>query len=762
MMVVVDLNPTPVDSRWTRYMRDSQHDRAIKRELDELIQRVAPGTRYPLEWAFEKAKASYLSTNNEHVLARYDGWVEKINVVGQGDHAIALEERINEFRRHHYSNIAFGEFMELLLELHSDPIVNGRNSFEREPSPSQTQLVDWQEILEEDPLQGDHWSNPVYDENDDDFSTSDSSIETNETPQPLKGLGSSRSKSPEPRQLSFREVDCAPAIDLVQEISQGLACHDKNDSYSQVELVRECVYALTGSPCHLFEFSNEDGEDLKIIPKPEAVSRVSEYLSSDLWLALAKEMASFATHLEYGKKYSRYENLSSLSHFKWFVNPLAELCNQLNDEIQSLCNDLLNCHLTSNGRGSSVFSIASIVRKRLGPFIPLLNLISTLADGEVHDAVLLDSTLERLMVEPQSVVLSEFFLRIIKNYTSDLFIWMNSGVLPTNHLERKFLVNCSDSNGQEATQYRAWAESVQLGPSPVVIGSMANSVLKTGRISRFLSVIDRDSLPVSTKFIPKNCTKLGDLDSIFLQLSNWVEIVEKDHLKALNDALTGAGLWKVFDLYQGMYLTLGCEEKHDRFMSGVLDRIDHVDVHAIQELFDDCFPCLGMVVWDPSNFQLDFTLERSVLSRQIISDKDTTVFQKIWNVLFQFYRAGRRLSLLPSSPERLRSLGYLNLIRFYCCEHVLRPLTAEFMGKVSNQAIDIFALYEKYIQDVSSRVFGIYDRPCMREFLQRCNNGDHVGYLDRAYQELRNDITDNGPQDLKGVMQGHCLDHINE
>lgn len=762
-VVVVDLYPTPVGTRWTRYMRDSQHDRAIKRELKELIQRIAPESRYPLERAFEKAKGSYLSTNNEHVLARYDGWVEKINVVGQRDHAAALEERISEFQRHYYSRIAIGEVMELLLELHSDPIAKGRYSFEKEPSPSQTQLVDWQEILEEDPLQGDHWNNPVFDENEEDFATSDSSsIDTDETPQALRWLGSSRSKSPEPRKLSFYEVDCESEVDLVQELSQGLSCHDQNDSYSQVELVRECVYALTGSPCHLFEFSNEDGKELKIIPKLEPVSRVSEYLSSDLWFALAKEMASFATYLEYGRKYSHFENLSNLRHFKWFVNPLAQLCNQLNDEMQSLCNDLLNSHLTTNGPGSSVYSVASIVRNQIGPFIPLLNLVHTLANDEVHDAILLDSTLERLMVEPQSVVLFEFFLRIIKNYTSDLFVWMNSGVLPANHLERKFLINCSDTNGEEATRYRIWAESVRLGPCPVIIGSMANAVLKTGRISRFLSLIDRDSIPESTRFSPKNRIKPGDLDSIFLQLSNWVEIVEKDHLKALNDALTKAGLWKVFDLYQGMYLTLGYEEKHDRFMLGILDRIEQVDVHEIQELFDDCFPCLGMVVWDPSNCQVDFTIERSALSRQIISDEDITVFQKIWNGLFQFYWAGRCLSLLPSSLVRLRSLGYLNQVRFYCSEHVLRPLTAEFMRKVSNQTIETFTLYEKYIQDVSSRMFEIYDRPCMHEFLQRCINGGHVDYIDRAYRELRNDIACNGPQDLQDIVQGHCLDHTNE
>ncbi|KAK7206693.1 hypothetical protein BZA70DRAFT_274881 [Myxozyma melibiosi] len=167
---------------------------AARRQIAELVGRLAGISQTSHPRAFKRvrdraiatAETKYRSPDKDAVRERAYGLVEKYSVVARDDLSDALKERLDLLFTVDSENTI--STLAVILDLAQatalqkplpDAIVN--------PPPKAADIapeIAWREILRNEPLEGDHWNTPTYeDDSEEDFSDAEAE-QTNASPSP--------------------------------------------------------------------------------------------------------------------------------------------------------------------------------------------------------------------------------------------------------------------------------------------------------------------------------------------------------------------------------------------------------------------------------------------------------------------------------------------------------------------------------------------------------------------------------------------------
>ncbi|KAL7276255.1 hypothetical protein RUND412_000762 [Rhizina undulata] len=499
------------------------------------------------QYATKALKAHNLArTNQFDVLSQLSGLEEKFRVYNNELLADALSSRLEELPSK--TSGVIPEILSLLLNLSDRPLQNTRLAdLEQLIEPETPKELTWEDILREEPLQGEEWANVDFGAESSDAWTEDGeeSIEevvaVEEPRKRRKRRGKSESDEEEVRvgveaflvegdkdgleKLKGAQYWCERVVPVEKEVDVSLGSGGVDDLWivSEVQAVREVLFMLLGYPCVLFELGREaDGEkdnavvwiDTRKLEKRFAL----RHASLDMFIAALEWFAEKGTGLNRIREFARTRE--DVPEKQAFVAAVEEKLVELDKVLVDLQEQFV-------GEGSeqlvSLLSLQHSLSPHLRPFSNLSRIISTLPSphSPLPPATLASQHLDSLFTTacalqslndiPSFNFIAIIFFSSLQTYLRPILEWMGSGELRKNST---FLVSrkprsrstLDDDDEEEIDLGNLWSGVYELRCdeddellAPEFVKRAAGRIFVTGKSVVFLRhLVDYDAPDVAT------------------------------------------------------------------------------------------------------------------------------------------------------------------------------------------------------------------------------------------------------------------------
>lgn len=419
-----------------------------------------------IQWAEKKIKKHHGAIDREGVLERYDGVVERFKVDGRVELSDALKERVEKLNGC-YEQFAIIQVAQMLLDINSKAEKVPEFVVEKAPAKQLT----WEDILAEEPLEGEHWEKVDYNEVDDDDEEEEESDELMENPD-------SDTSVEIDEDIANMTIEPLPKpIDSYILVNENQSEEFINESYwtvneifiSESNVIRECLLVMLGQPCEMFDATTIQGYT---VVTPRMIKKYNmAHLTSSILKSLLTKVGQFATIIgqlrQYTDSYFLTETTFKYKHVHGLIDQYVQ---NFDKELIKMQKEYLHTDVISLMQ--CVYKLEELVE----PYIPLVEVLKSVST----QVELLDELYNVLYTEITSKsasLLQEVFMETLRDYKLEEFI--NHGYCTGEY----FFI--AETPGIDVSQYWTKALTVTSDP-PLFIKQQTNIIYLSGKSSGFL------------------------------------------------------------------------------------------------------------------------------------------------------------------------------------------------------------------------------------------------------------------------------------
>ncbi|KAI9472221.1 MAG: Spc98 family-domain-containing protein [Benjaminiella poitrasii] len=380
--------------------------------LGQLVHRITELRFESQSWkkAFEKAKYTIhygkcISTSETEVNNRFTGLVEKFSIKGHCELSQALKEYKMKFLEKSRSlvhdeetnqSILKYDMLQLLLSLSSSTNQNYNYIPTIDSAVEKEHRLTWQEVLEDDPPQGDHWQTWPTDSStssEDDYMSDDDVISTHSEQNPITTNDT----------VEHIQFDFSSRMDIDEREDREGLHYLKAEQYwlDHFELVAEnsANQSLLQNSCLLSSelnqllYNEEERRQLKTITEAGAIREILSLLKGNHNILFRFEDGKFKVEETYIIQHLSRSALNNiLREFCVYGNILFELRQTVTDMMnnivygqtsQAFAESVYKSLLNFNGLLGTLESDTGFITKDITQIISILNLRNAL-DSQLH------------------------------------------------------------------------------------------------------------------------------------------------------------------------------------------------------------------------------------------------------------------------------------------------------------------------------------------------------------------------------------------
>ncbi|RPB02843.1 hypothetical protein L873DRAFT_1833953 [Choiromyces venosus 120613-1] len=574
-------------------------------------------------------------TNQFDVTSKLDGLEEKFRVFNRDDLADALRSRLDEL-----PSLTSGftpELLSLFLSLSDRPLQNSEISdLELLVRPDAPKELTWEDIIADDPLEGEIWKDVDFGaESSDEWSddgyarprSRDEFVEglKHETEDRRRGIRGTRDGDADYKVsgiegftvqgdekglglLKKAQYWSEKVLPVEREVDVSLASGGVDDIslMSELQAMREVIFMLLGYPCLLFHTKPNDTTILVDIDDTTKRFALS-HASLPTFRAILGWYADKGTKINVIRTFTRSKTSTmNFSERQTFVACVEDKLAILDQHLVRLEELLL---VGNNGLDQivSLLALQGELEPFLTPFELLSDIIVKLPTTGMSLADLALQHLEslfQLACKLQSIgdqisfkFITDIFFACLQTYLRPIHQWMESGELCKG--DEVFLISKTRSDeevelgGLWSDQYSLRTDDSGALKAPVFVHAAATRIFITGKSVVFLKRLLEHGIPSSTLSVQsqpvvggggadinlstvcQNGEYLAPFSDMFAAaFDKWINDRHHSVSSRLRDMLYQAcGLWKSLDAIEYIYL---CKNGHlfDTFSQALFEKVD--------------------------------------------------------------------------------------------------------------------------------------------------------------------------------------------
>lgn len=692
------------------------------------------------------AKASHLAINPDNVYARYNGLVEKFIVVGRSDLAQELDLRVNAVKMcPGQENLA--SVLLVLDQLSYKPLERQLPVFENSTAVTDKNLT-WDDILAEEPLSGDHWSEDVESPDASDTEKSDDKTETAETvyqrDDNLLSHDSNRLLTPaytsqdhgsEPPKKSAKDFT------RISGISREII-HRRpywNSTYiSQFDVLREICNAMYGLPSIFFVESAHNNLQAIHVAEDVISQLALPYISNGELQNVLEQFAKKASLVSQLRQFSQiYFVMENFPNFDYRY--IFGILDGLNKAIETRIMDIESRILNSPTR-STLLTLLSEIHDLLDPYYPiphvLRDVLSQLDEETITHVVLLNSlysAIKSYAIQDDSFrILVDIFNQVLKDYFVPLQWWLCNGELKLGVYEHSFMVIALDT---KAPIELMWTTMFGLRDSkhvPVFLQPFAGDIFHIGKSVTLSKLLGSTSINngISFEFVATASIDLVDLFDLSFQ-KYFLAVRNQSHALIV-EVVRKTNLYNIWQLHFNIYFMLDKVALYD-FLSRIYESSKKLlDTHYLNDCLQECWltatskdaPFAVLNCYHSSADELELLVPTNRALANLIPKEHVHKLQKVWNNLFLCSRTQFRLKEQRRDPASFHARLYIDKLMLYF--HLILQTEAEqILSQLYYQSSiqALISLNEKHLMNAFKGCFAsteLYVR--FTDFLHSCEN----------------------------------------
>ncbi|KAF8253104.1 hypothetical protein K440DRAFT_577021 [Wilcoxina mikolae CBS 423.85] len=553
------------------------------------------------DYALNKIKGhKFARTNQFDVISRLEGLEEKFRILGGEALADALQTRIaalKDLTDISGPNNYAPEVLHLLLELSKEPLKNTRlEDLDLLEPPSPPKELTWEDIIADDPLEGEIWKDVDFGaESSDAWSGDEMAVlpirerlrrageeaKNNNAKRRKRRRGDEESDEEEEYRVAgveafFIDGDHEGLETLKdaqywerktdatdKEVDVALGGATKLDDIwlvSELQALREVIFMLLGHPCALLRKGRENDECVVWIDPEELQKRFAlRHTSLRGFDAVLEWFAEKGTSLNRIRAFT--QNKEDSPERQSFVAAVDEKLAELNKELITIEEKYV-------GKGASqsvsLLALQSQIEPMIRPFGSLCRIITNLnTSSHLEQLYLAACALQSTGSIPSYRFVATIFFSCLRTYLRPIRLWMESGSIPPTG---DFLISQTKPNA-EVELGSFWHTQFQLRRTPhgslnapSFVHPVAERILTTGKSVVFLKHLIPSSTTTSDNIEELNTditfedvcfpgTELAPFSSLFLAAFNrWISARHHSISARLRQHLfTNCGLWRSLD-----------------------------------------------------------------------------------------------------------------------------------------------------------------------------------------------------------------------
>lgn len=447
---------------------------------------------------------AYARTNQFEVEYKLDGLEEKFHVLNRQDIADALHKRRSELLTQQQRWTP--DILDLLLHLSHQPLNNTRieNLEDRHSLSVVPATLKWADIDDQDSI--DHssrlWRQPNFsDSGSDDEAGSQSSVATSPPPQKSADI-------PEARASLRSFMMPASEADVSCLVQNSRDPHDPEKlpakSITEAQLVREVLFFAQGLPSSVFQ----QVSGRLTVKQPFQRSHLSS-------ASLESALSSIVSTNQAVRTLKQWSN--PFPHVG-FMQVLTDNLNKVLGEFLGEMTRLESHHLRTISQGGVVSFLRTIddIRSRSSTILAIEKYINDISDGDAigHIDLLYEHTcgLEQLGSSEGFKALMETFIPAAASYSTQLDLWMHTGVLPES--PSIFFVQRSHDQTDKARLWESWYTLSEKGSDrlPGLLQSLRQTIFQCGKTMAFVNLLGAD-VPTAQAFLSVSDIIRSSIDS---------------------------------------------------------------------------------------------------------------------------------------------------------------------------------------------------------------------------------------------------------
>lgn len=740
---------------------ESLHSDALTR----LVYNIDRNSRW-LSSSVVKKNPSY--ANPDYVLERYDGLMEKFLILGRNDLATELQAKVN-----YTAGMILIDEHETLISIISDmeqlsvlPQAVPWPRIEEQQMPKQ---LTWDEIIMDDPLEGEHWQNITDSSYYDDTESSISSLYEEELTAG-QSYHDHNSKRPISQDLPMLTPEASPPREKINFFksnkldlnststniveTSSLASYWKNQSICQKDIIREAYMALRGFPSILFTESVEDMFNL-VRPNYSFISSLSlMYMSNSELKSVLESIAKQATVIARLRQFSQYFYLmDKFPNFDYrnIFGILDHLNKKIDVTIIEMENKLLNdrsCKLTLL---STTLSIDMLVNPYELISTVLQQVLLENSEGCISHVLLLNTlynTIANCSSQGASFgILVDIFREVLLDYFVPLQFWLSNGALKEGTYKSSFMIEEEHDSSMDVV-HRYKLRSMQ--QIPLFLQLFAYEIFNIGdsiMLTRMLNISIQSEIP-SFKW-PDN-SSIGLIDNLDLKLRIYFSDVRNWSREFVNEVIEQMKLNQNLKLHLNIYFMLEGLALQD-FLNRIfeLDKNNLLNNHNIGYNLRECWLNItgneapfNLLLDNENNHSATVHIPRDRVFCNFVTSEVVEMLQHIWNVLFSCCRAHFNLKQKGLAASSFQCRLYIDKIML--CFHLLLTSEAKMILDGLNKQNSIHGIREL----ITLHIRNAHSKCCADptfysvwlKFFESCQNNDP--YVNEKYDNLVGKLTD--------------------
>lgn len=641
--------------------------------------------------------------------------VERFIVLGRMDLADAMEMQLANLRQLCEKNYHTVQVIDFLMRIPAYPL--SKKEFVREPDPVREKELTWEDIIAEEPLEGEHWDDEVFDDDED-------SMDESAEYERVVGRVFRLPPESEPYGLEHYALEIQE-LKLDNDIPYWR--DDKDSFISGADSIRECLYAVLGYPTELFSFQDEMSQ----IPVPPQKYTVA-HLSKEAFGGLLHSVAKYATIVRYLETFT--DSISSRSHFPAFEYEFA--FGVVHDIHNRLKQGLLQ--LEQEVKSDCIVSLITLVQKLQQLVSPYQPLVDALVDS-TNQLQLLNNLYEAIYISETSnktstlTILLSAFIPILYDY----FTCLNYSQFALSPYP-DILTSCSESLRQIAhvthhlsslgltieTPLKPRVGPPAAGPQTpgIDIAKVRGPILAEDHEEKFksgegvgllgtdIAVVlpdgvwsrEEENPPGHTTRVTSS-TKQTLEDDVenkvehtgIYEIENAVhraiadfEITVSNKLKTY---LSSCGLEKKIKQHIDIYFMLDQTGRMAQFLDSIIGTGGPLERHNVSNQLYEAFPDKTVSISKVENDKIHLKIPTSAQLQTIITSDNVDTYNTIWNKLLLCKSTATKQTKLPAITA-LNSI----MIRYIL---ILRKQTNNFFVKFHSDKINILTLHDNFVQE---------------------------------------------------------------
>ncbi|KAA8898879.1 hypothetical protein TRICI_006462 [Trichomonascus ciferrii] len=608
------------------------------------------------------------------------------------DLAEAMEDQLDNLRRLCERDYHTVQAIDFLLQIPADPLA--KKVFVREQEPVKPKELTWEDIIAEEPLEGEHWNEEVFDEDDE----SDESVEYEE-----RGfVGQVYELPPEGEPYGLENYALK-----IEEL--WLDTPPKDGSFmSEADSVRECLYAVMGYPTELFAFRSDATQ---IPTPPHEHKRSVAHMSQEAFSDILHTVASIATTVRRLEIFTDAD--SAVAHFPTFEYEFA--FGVVLGIYNRLFEDLLN--LEKHVKSSSIVSLITVVQqlqKLVCPYQPLVHALT----HSTNQVQLLNNLYESVCISESSnktapgTILLSAFVPVLNDYFTNL---NNTQFMLTPYPD--ILTPHTDSLRQIAhithhLNSLKCSVDVRLEPRFGFLGAcpqtpevgLAEDCVEKGLPrsgTTLFASFSGKRRPLTDDSLVGN--GIHDIENAVHRAISEFEVCVSNRLKTYLDS---CGLEEKIQQHVDIYFMFDKSGGMAQFLDNLIHADGPLERHSVSDQLYEAFPDKTVSIFKVGNGDVYLKIPIIPELQTIITPENVDTYNAIWN----------KLLLCKSTSAKQTSLPIITTLNSIMIQYVLilQKQAVNFFSNLHNNTTNILTLHNDFVQNALNSI----SNPAVDSFIQ--------------------------------------------